>query len=941
MEAELTRFSRSLDALSGHLQNPNKEPAIDLLRNALPRYEPAGYPTDKPLPKSAVKLTLSNDLISKICNVLRLLLEPVLNLASRRPPPTNWDASMGFMAAFDMAAGVLMHLALLSQLLPVLLDSPETSRLVAQLSDESLLQSLADWSRLAEKVGWRLAEFRTDSSRSATAARPKAQTRPKAYRVRNTSYGGLSTLNFASNVTGFGGHSEVVNLVCNTSFLMNSLVEYVCKSSHASAAPRLPLLAATLHRTQLLAAVSSALRSAPALPFWGSAGPDGPVETAAMGYASGLTALSNTAYMLAEHMEGTAAAAGAVPHVLELLSDGELQRLLLEAMERVAELYEEETGMASSEAGCPHGAAAPPPPPSQPEARVGTSSGPTTRSGSPAAAGTTAGCPGSSEAGSSGGTRGPGGGWPLFDASVAPRISSDGDQAAAIQRWDVVRRTLATWRALQHHGKVAPVLPPPRRLAPLALRLNRALVTAPPPVPHDPGQQPLTPAELAKQDVGLPLNDTMLLCQALLLTLKRCGAEEVVALQPGLYEAWAWGLAAAARRFVRAIKGGAGGSSSSSSSSSAEVKGALLSAQQTLIKGQELVGKFLLDPRAGWPALSPALREDVVRRLAGAGLLRSWDTALRLAADSGYARLLGSAVSALLPSVELLMVPLLREAMRPRPLSAAAATAACPVAGAGAPAAGFPPSSLLLPPPVAVTDPWDGARELGWLVTAAKLVSQHGWELEQSSGLVHSGESSSSWGFLSLRAALQSLALGPDGLPALLTELAAEPAAVAGAPAAGAHAGTGSGGPDPRVLALLEGIALAARSVFATSHLACAESTSAVLPSTASEVTALRSATRLLPPPAVLGAEPLLPLGAAAAALRALMAKGGGGTVPNAVASAARRLAQSVVTALAELAAEPVLEPYAQSVVTALAELGCGAGPGAVRAGGAGGTGGG
>ncbi|KXZ53537.1 hypothetical protein GPECTOR_7g987 [Gonium pectorale] len=137
-----------------------------------------------------------------------------------------------------------------------------------------------------------------------------------------------------------------------------------------------------------------------------------------------------------------------------------------------------------------------------------------------------------------------------------------GDRAGAVMRWELVRRTLATWHTLQHHRRVIPVLPSPRRLAPLAVRLNRALAMAPPPVPHDPGLQPLTPAELAKLDVGLALNDTMLLCQALLDALKHDGTEEVVALLPGLYEAWAWGMAVAARRFVRAIKGGAGSSSS-------------------------------------------------------------------------------------------------------------------------------------------------------------------------------------------------------------------------------------------------------------------------------------------------------------------------------------------------------------------------------------------
>ncbi|KXZ53538.1 hypothetical protein GPECTOR_7g988 [Gonium pectorale] len=820
--------------------------------------------------------------------------------------------------AFDVAAVVLMHPSFISQLLPVLPDSPETSRLFAQLSDESLLQSLADWSRLAETV----------------------------YRARNTSYGGPTTLNFSSTVMRSGGHSNAANLVSNSTFIVQNLVEYACKSSHASAAPRLPLLAATLHRTQLLAAASSALRSAPALPFWGSSGPDGPVEGAAIGYASGLDALSLTAGVLAGHEGGSAVGtADAVPRVLELISGGELQRLLLEAIEQVAKLYEEETGLAES--GVPHGAAAPPPAPSQPSARVGAGSddssggGTATRRrscGSAVAAGT-----------ADGAVRGPGGGWPLFVSSVASRISPQGDLAAATMRWELVRRTLFTWCVLQHHGKVASVLPPPRRLAPLAVRLNRALAMAPPPASRPQGLQPQTPAELALRDVRVSLENTIRVCHALLISLECCSVEEE-ALLPALYEAWAWGMAAAARRFVRAIKDGAGGSSSSAS---AVVKGAHLQAHESLVTGHEIMSTVFLE--AGWPALSPALREDVLRRLAGAGVLRSWDTALRLAADSGDARLLGSAVSALLPSVELFMVPLLREAMRPRPPSAAAVAAAtCPntSAAAGAPAAGSLPFSLLLPPPVPVTDPWDGTRELGWLVTAAKLVSRHGWEQIGGRGSVGA---SSSWGFLCLRGALRSLALGPAGLPALLTELAAETATAAGAEAAGTHAGAGSGSSGPRALALLELVSLAARAVFATSHLACAaadgkpgafmsaahgwapappmrhpphagrsaapgasaEAAKGVLQSAAAEVTALRSAIRLLPPAEVLGAGPLLPLGAAATVLRALAATGGGGTVPDAVASAARRLAQSVVTALAELAAEPVLEPYVRAAMAA------------------------
>ncbi|KXZ44201.1 hypothetical protein GPECTOR_71g562 [Gonium pectorale] len=85
----------------------------------------------------------------------------------------------------------------------------------------------------------------------------------------------------------------------------------------------------------------------------------------------------------------------------------------------------------------------------------------------------------------------------------------------------------------------------------------------------------------------------------------------------------------------------------------------------------------------------------------------------------------------------------------------------------------------------------------------------------------------------------------------------------------------------------------------------------------AAEVIALRSAIRLLPPATLLKAGPLLPLGSAAAALQALAAKGGGGTAPDAStsASSARRLAQSVVTALAELAMDPVLEPHVRAAL--------------------------
>ncbi|KXZ53199.1 hypothetical protein GPECTOR_7g1092 [Gonium pectorale] len=204
--------------------------------------------------------------------------------------------------------------------------------------------------------------------------------------------------------------------------------------------------------------------------------------------------------------------------------------------------------------------------------------------------------------------------------------------------------------------------------------------------------------------------------------------------------------------------------------------------------------------------------------------------------------------------------------MRPQRPSAAAEGAPCPSAGAGANAAGSLPSAIALPPLVPAPDPWDGARGLGWLVSAAKLVSRHGWGHSNCRG---SEEAPSSWGFLSLCGALRSLALGPGGLPALLTELGAD-----------------------SVAAALPAAASGARA----------------------EVSSLRAAVRLLPPPAVLGAGPLLPFGAAAAVLRSLAAKGSGGdTAPSAVASAAHHLSESLVAALAELAADQALEPYVRA----------------------------
>ncbi|KXZ53541.1 hypothetical protein GPECTOR_7g991 [Gonium pectorale] len=79
---------------------------------------------DKPLPKSSIRPILSSDITSKICKVLRLLLGPVSELVSRRPPATDWETRMGLLTAFEIASGMLMHPAFLSQLLPVLPDSP-------------------------------------------------------------------------------------------------------------------------------------------------------------------------------------------------------------------------------------------------------------------------------------------------------------------------------------------------------------------------------------------------------------------------------------------------------------------------------------------------------------------------------------------------------------------------------------------------------------------------------------------------------------------------------------------------------------------------------------------------------------------------------------------------------------------------------------------------
>ncbi|KXZ53191.1 hypothetical protein GPECTOR_7g1084 [Gonium pectorale] len=787
---------------------------------------------------------------------------------------------MDFVAAFEFAAGVLGYPTSVSRLLPTLPDGPETASLFAQLADESMLQLLADWSRLCEDAGWGLAEpFR--ESPSAAAANCRAQARPNAFRARTTSPGSLGA-SVASKAAEGGRHTNAAVLVSNSCVLMMNLVQYASTSSHPSAAAGLLRLASSLRRSQLIPAVSSALRSAPALPFG-----DGRLATAADCHARGLDTLSCTAGVLAGHVQGAAAAADLVPCVLELISDGELQRLLLEAMERVAELYEEETGLASSETGGPHGAAVPLL--TQPSTRVG------------------------------GGTNveGPGGGWPLFDASVASRRSPECDLPAATARWEVVRKALATWCALQDHGKAAAVLPPAQRQAPLALRLNRALAMAPPPPPvsYTRGLQRLAPAQRVTDAISVRLNLTMALCQILMGALARGGAEVAAALLPGLCEAWAWGIAAATRSFVHALQG----AGSSNNSSGTKVKSAVVQYQKVLMTGQEFMKQSLLDPVAGWPALSPALREDVVRRLAGAGMLRTWDTVLRLAADSGDAELLGRAVGLLVPCVEVLLLPLLREAMRPRsPSAAVAATVAG--AGTGPYAAGHPPSAMALPPPVPVPDPWDGARELGWLVTAAKLVSRHGWE--QSSGRGGGGDGGTTLTgevFLALRELLRSSCLSPSGLPELLPELSEA-------------GGSSASGPDPRSVAIMEASALAARALFATAdvpfsgcrdHTAASESVQNIqlvlaLRAANSEVTAVRSAARVLPPAVLLVARPLLPLGSAAAMLRKLAAGGGGSdTVHDTVAMYARRLSESVVTALAELAADPALEPHVRMALLA------------------------
>ncbi|KXZ41645.1 hypothetical protein GPECTOR_343g85 [Gonium pectorale] len=746
---------------------------------------------------------------------------------------------------FEIVANLLKAGLMSSTELMVGLSNADNDawRLFEQLSDEAQLQPLAEWARLVERYAWGLEDVAPH-----TTAQP--------VRARNTAAAAAPIL--------ARGHTACTLILYTAAFIVQTLTGVMVASPRGTASDTLPRLAATLQRTGLLTAVSSALLAAPACEVRSG----DTLERSAAHLASALLNITNAVAALTRTLLQSGGQPGrgspAAAPLMTLIAAPEVQRLLLAAMERVAELYERELGLAPAAGGGGGGGA------------DGGASG------------------GSSSAQSARETAGAAGGWPLFDDSVAPSVFMERKLAPVLRRWEVVCVAVDTWEAIRASGMAAAVLPPTVRLAPLAVRITRALAMAPPALPPI-----MDPAERARRTVVGQINITRRLCAVLLPQTPSNGGE----LPPpeayvGAHEAWAWGLASAAQACARLLR------TDSDPGVRAELRATQLPALVLNLEEH-------FELHMGGPHASKDVQDDAVRRLAGAGLLRTWDTALRLAADSGSPRLLRRVVRALPPCPGGPILPLLRETMRLRPPSAGAAAS-------GAPA--ICSSLTALPPPVPVPDPWDGARELGWLVSAAKLVSRHGWE--QSSGRGGGGDGGTTLtgeAFLALRELLRSSCLSPSGLPELLPELSEA-------------GGSCASGPDPRSVAIMEASALAARALFATAdvpfsgcrdHTAASESVQNIrlvlaLRAANSEVTAVRSAARVLPPAVLLVARPLLPLGSAAAMLRKLAAGGGGSdTVHGTVTMYARRLSESVVTALAELAADPALEPHVRAALLA------------------------
>ncbi|PNH04181.1 hypothetical protein TSOC_009687 [Tetrabaena socialis] len=172
-------------------------------------------------------------------------------------------------------------------------------------------------------------------------------------------------------------------------------------------------------------------------------------------------------------------------------------------------------------------------------------------------------------------------------------------------------------------------------------------------------------------------------------------AERLAAL-PDALEAAAWCLAAVAEQGSYLGPGGAR-------------PGSFCCCQEAVKSLLHRTASLLVeDPITGWAVLQPELRAQVIQRLSSAGLLRSLDALLRLLVthapppeDDGqpWCALAATSQAILLRP---LLLPLLRTALAP------------PAAGAGGGGGSSDPA-------------WEAPRELGVLVTAAKLTTRELW----------------------------------------------------------------------------------------------------------------------------------------------------------------------------------------------------------------------
>ncbi|KXZ49527.1 hypothetical protein GPECTOR_21g755 [Gonium pectorale] len=641
-------------------------------------------------------------------------------------------------------------------------------------------------------------------------------------------------------------------------------------------------LVCSLQASRLLPALCAATLAAPALPLFEESGrPTG----LAINMCGALVPLLKALETLA----GAAANFPCLPAplsaaIVELLAEPGVQRLLAAAAERVAEL--ETDGGASTAAAA---------------AVMAT-----------AAEAVATGCSG----GGGGGTvpdmpvAALAGGWPPFEEPVAEAVMGRMmDRRTATRRWEAVHTTTLVWLvAVKIRGRTAAaaaVLPPPRTLVRLALRLGRALALAQPPCIDMVGETRAAAAVEWCYEVCIIATG---LCISAALALEyRASAAEARELLPAALEAWAWCHRAIGDRMREATAASPGGLPGPCE----------YSFGYFLAKGDSWFR--LQDTSAGWSALSGAQQRDAAERLADAGFLPTLDSLLRLAGSAGKQLLVTS------NAVQRVLGPLF-----------------APVAST---ALGLPPAAAAVEPQ-APPLPAGGrkvGRKLGVLVTAAKLLLRETAQV----GLVRppdgpAGQTTAPDVAIlqPLRKVLLGAGLGVNeaGLPVLLPACAA--AAAAAAAGRDGQQEAGSGGAAPPTAAVLElmalclrtavlcgarmGLCLGDRFLLVCDDEGCDDekyrATGFDAMRTAAECTAaLRAAARLLPAEALLASRPLTLLGATALTLRNLhegLQRGrdrAAGSRPqqlvDEVSSALAPLAQRLIATAARLGVHPAMEP--------------------------------